>query len=170
MSSHNLSSKQASILLSGASTVDPGRYVRMTTETMNWPVSKRRQESVADSFYVQCQIHESVVFKLKTGAFPFCCPKLMCDSHSMTAFCDCRTGPLRSSQKYIICSSCTVPHTSPSLPLVLSTACQQKVTSKNMFCYCISIIKWKEHSNIISLTLLFSDIFCIKRLISSLWK
>ncbi len=39
------------------------------------------QENEVDSFYVQCQIHEAVAYKLKTGAFPFCCPKLMCLSY-----------------------------------------------------------------------------------------
>ncbi len=48
------------------------------TATMNWPVSKRRQETEVDGFYFQCQIHEAVAFKLKIGVFPFCCPKLMC--------------------------------------------------------------------------------------------
>ncbi len=47
-------------------------------ETMNWPVSKRKPETEVGSFNVQSQIHEAVAFKLKTGAFPFCCPKLMC--------------------------------------------------------------------------------------------
>ncbi len=62
---------------------DPGGCEQMTTftsqgpkwtledaKTTNWPVSKRRQETEVDSFYVQCQIHEAVALKLQTGAFP----------------------------------------------------------------------------------------------------
>ncbi len=45
--------------------------IKADAETINWPASKRGKETEVDSFYVQCQIHEAVAFKLKTGVFPF---------------------------------------------------------------------------------------------------